>query len=54
MVVFKCNQTMTGEEWNRWKSYIEDCCDNDKPIILPEYIDLLKIDEGEELDYEEE
>ena len=55
MVVFKCSQSMTGEEWDRWKSYIEDCYDNDKPVVLPEYIDLLKItDEGEEFNYEEE
>jgi hypothetical protein len=54
MVVFKCNKDLSGEEWERWQEYIEDCWSQDKPIMLPEFIDLLNTEEGEEIDFEEE
>lgn len=55
MVVFKCNEDVSMEEWFRWKEYITDCNEKDKPILLPDFIDLLKnIEEGEEIDFEEE
>ena len=34
MVVFKCNKDLSGEEWNRWKNYIEDCHDKHMPKHL--------------------
>ena len=55
MLVFKCNKHMSVEEWDRWRSYIDKCHEQDKPVLLPEYIDLLADDEyGEEVEYEEE
>lgn len=54
MVVFKCNKDLSMEEWYRWQKYITDCNENDKPILLPDFIDLLKNTEGEEIDFEEE
>ena len=55
MVVFKCNKDLSMEEWERWQGYITDCNDKDIPILLPDFIDLLKnTEEGEEIDFEEE
>lgn len=55
MVVFKCNKDLSMEEWYRWQTYITDCNEKDKPILLPDFIDLLKnTEEGEEIDFEEE
>ena len=54
MVVFKCNKDLSMEEWYRWQKYITDCNENDKPILLPDFIDLLKNTEREEIDFEEE
>lgn len=55
MVVFKCNKNLSMEEWYRWQKYITNCNENDKPILLPDFIDLLKnTEEGEEIDFEEE
>ena len=54
MIVFKCNKNLTAEEWDRWQIYIEDCYEQGKPIMLPEFIDLLKTEEDEEIEYEEE
>ena len=55
MVVFKCNKDLSMEEWYRWQTYITDCNEKDKPILLPDFIDLLNnTEEGEEIDFEEE
>ncbi len=54
MLVFKCNQKLSAEEWGRWQTYIEDCWSQDKPIMLPEFIDLIDADGEEEVEYEEE
>ncbi len=55
MVVFKCNKDLSMEEWDRWQEYITNCNEKDIPILLPEFIDLLKnTEEGEEIDFEEE
>ena len=54
MIVFKCNKYLSAEEWDRWQEYIEDCWSQDKPIMLPDFIDLLNTDEGEEIKFEEE
>ena len=55
MVVFKCNKDLSAKEWYRWQEYITDCNEKDKPILLPDFIDLLKnTEEGEGIDFEEE
>ena len=54
MIVFKCNEHLSREEWDMWKDYIE-CHYQDKvPMFIPDFIDVLEINEGEEVEYEEE
>ncbi len=54
MIVFKCNEDVSMEEWYRWKNYIEDCHDKCIPILLPSCIDMINTEEGEEVEIEEE
>ena len=54
MIVFKSDQDLSREEWDMWKDYIE-CHYQDKiPMLIPDFIDVLELNEGEEVEYEEE
>lgn len=59
MLIFQVDEgyDMSKEEYDRWKSYIEEQYEKDGVILLPNYVNLLKTslydqDEGED-DYEE-
>lgn len=59
MLIFQVDEgyNMSKEEYDRWKSYIEEQYEKDGAILLPNYVNLLKTslydqDKGEE-DYEE-
>ena len=54
MIVFKSNEKLSKEEWERWENYIESHKDKDEPILLPDFIDIFEFEEGEETEYEEE
>ena len=54
MIVFKCSENISMEEWYRWKNYIEYCYNEHIPILLPYCIDMLNTEEGEEIEFEEE
>lgn len=54
MVVFKCNQKLSGEEWIAWTNYIEENYKNKIPLVIPDFIDIYEFEEGEKIELEEE
>ena len=54
MIVFKSNEKLSMEEWDMWKNYIENHFKDDVPILIPDFIDMFELEQGEEIDYEEE
>ena len=53
MIVFKCNEKLSGEEYTRWRDYIMDNWKSETPIVLPDYFDVFEFGQGEEVEYEE-
>ena len=54
MVVFRCNENISKEEYDRWHEYISTHWENKEPILLPESFEVFEFEEGEEIEYEEE
>ena len=42
------------EEWEMWQSAITIHYENGTPLFIPDFIDVYELEEGEEIEYEEE
>lgn len=57
MLIFKSNEKLSQEEYDRWKHYIEK---SEKVVLLPPFIDFIfdteseNLVEREEIEFEEE
>ena len=54
MIVFKCNEKLSIEEYGRWQNFVTEHWKSGEPIVLPEYFDFYEFEEGEEVEIEEE
>lgn len=53
MIVFKCNEKLSKEEYDRWQKFVTEHWESGEPVVLPEYFDFYEFEEGEEIEYEE-
>lgn len=54
MIVFKSNEKLSKEEYDRWQKFVTEHWKSGEPIVLPEYFDFYEFEEGEEIELEEE
>ena len=50
MLIFKSEESLSREEYDRWKHYIENC---EKVVLLPPFIDFICDTESDNIEREE-